>query len=54
MKVSGCHQSEEGAAAWLAVRSYIDSARKHGISAFEALCRAFTGQLWMPPVPATA
>jgi transposase len=50
LKISGCHQSELGATAWLAVRSYLDSARKHGISAFEAIHRAFTGNLWMPPI----
>jgi len=41
VKVSGCHQSEEGATAWSGVCSYVDSARKHGLSAFEALRRAF-------------
>jgi hypothetical protein len=50
VKISGCHQSETGATAWLAVRSYLDSARKHGLSAFDAIRRAFTGNLWMPPV----
>jgi transposase len=50
VKISGCHQSETGAANWLAVGSYLDSARKHGLSAFEAIHRAFTGNLWMPPV----
>ncbi len=50
LKISGCHQSETGASAWLAVRSYLDSARKHGISAFAAIHRAFTGNLWMPPI----
>ena len=30
--------------------SYLDSARKHGISAFEAIHRAFTRNLWMPPI----
>jgi transposase len=54
LKISGCHQSEHGATAWLTVRSYLDSARKHGISAFEALHRAFTGNLWMPPIEQTA
>jgi hypothetical protein len=34
----------------LTVRSYLDSARKHGLSAFDAIHRAFTGNLWMPPV----
>ncbi|MGH3802791.1 MAG: IS66 family transposase [Pseudonocardiaceae bacterium] len=50
LKISGCHQSADGATAWLAVRSYLDSARKHGLSAFEAIHRAFTGNLWMPPI----
>jgi transposase len=50
VKISGCHQSDTGAAAWLAVRSYLDSARKHGLNAFDAIRRAFTGKLWMPPI----
>ena len=50
VKISGCHQSEHGTAAWLVVRSYLDSARKHGLSAFDAIHRAFTGDLWMPPI----
>ncbi|WP_331751672.1 transposase (plasmid) [Streptomyces globisporus] len=54
LKISGCHQSEHGATAWLTVRSYLDSARKHGISAFKALHRACTGNLWMPPIEQTA
>jgi transposase len=53
LKISGCHQSEDGATAWLDVRSYLDSARKHGLSAFEAIHRAFTGDLWMPPIAQT-
>jgi transposase len=54
LKISGCHQSETGARAWLAVRSYLDSARKHGLSAFKAIHRAFTGTLWMPPIEQAA
>jgi transposase len=54
LKISGCHQSEAGATAWLDVRSYLDSARKHGLSAFEAIHRAFTGNLWMPPIALTS
>jgi transposase len=50
VKISGCHQSEDGATAWLTVRSYLDSARKHGLNAFDAIHRAFTSNLWMPPV----
>lgn len=53
LKISGCHQSEHGATAWLTVRSYLDSARKHGLSAFHAIHRAFTGNLWMPPIAQT-
>jgi hypothetical protein len=53
LKISGCHQSADGATAWLAVRSYLDSARKHGLSAFGAIHRAFTGTLWMPPITQT-
>jgi transposase len=52
VKISGCHQSQAGAAAWLTVRSYLSSAAKHGTGAFEALRRAFTGDLWMPPIAA--
>lgn len=53
LKISGCHQSETGATAWLNVRSYLDSARKHGLGAFEAIHRALTGNLWMPPIAQT-
>ncbi len=35
---------------WLTVHSYLDSAREHAPSAFEAIHRAFTGNLWLPPV----
>jgi hypothetical protein len=33
VKISGCHQSETGAAAWLTVRSYISSAAERILSA---------------------
>ncbi|MFI7134841.1 hypothetical protein ACIBQ1_54900 [Nonomuraea sp. NPDC050153] len=48
-EISGCHRSEDGAAHWQTVRSSLDSARKHGLSAFEAIHRTSTGNLWMPP-----
>lgn len=54
LKISGCHQSAGGATAWLAVRSYLGSARKHGLTAFEAIHRAFTGDLWIPPIEQAA
>ena len=30
LKISGCHRSADTARAWLAIRSYISTARKHG------------------------
>ncbi len=53
VKISGCHQSEAGATAWLTVRSYLSTAVKHGLGAFDAIHRAFTGNLWMPPIAQT-
>lgn len=53
VKISGCHQSEAGARAWLDVRSYVSSARKHGITAFDALRQATAGTPWMPPITLT-
>lgn len=50
VKISGCHQSEHGARTWLEVRSYISSARKNGVNAFEALRLAYTGTPWMPNI----
>jgi transposase len=50
VKISGCHQSETGAATWLALRSYVSSATKHGVPAFEALRLAMTGTPWTPPI----
>jgi hypothetical protein len=50
LPISGTHQSDAGATAWLDVRSYLDSTRKHGLNAFDAIRRAFTGNLWMPPI----
>jgi transposase len=53
VKISGCHQSETGAANWLAVRSYISSAIKHGIGTYAALRAAMNGEPWMPPIALT-
>jgi transposase len=54
VKISGCHQSETGARNWLDVRSYLSSARKHGLTAFDALRQAAQGTPWMPPIAPTA
>jgi hypothetical protein len=53
IKISGCHQSEAGARNWLAVRSYVSSARKNAVTAFDALRQAMTGTPWMPDIPTT-
>jgi transposase len=52
IKISGCHRSTTGARAWLRVRGYISTARKHGINVLTALRVAITGNPWKPTVPA--
>ena len=52
IKISGCHRSTTGAPAWLRVRGYISTARKHGINVLTALRDAITGNPWKPAVPA--
>lgn len=50
VKISGCHASTTGAENWLAIHSYLVSAAKHGLRAFDAIRRALTGDAWMPPI----
>ncbi len=50
-KVSGCFRSKAGAERSAHLRSYLDTTRKNGMSAMEALTRLFTGDPWMPPQP---
>jgi transposase len=51
-KISGCWRTLDGAQAFLTVRSYISTARKHGINPLVALRRLFEGDPWMPaPAP---
>ena len=40
-KVSGCFQSKEGAQVYLIVISFLSTASKHGVDAYEALKLAF-------------
>jgi transposase len=47
-KISGCWRTLEGAQAFLTVRSYVSTARKHGINPLAALRRLFEGDPWMP------
>jgi len=49
LKISCCHRSTTGATAWLRVRGYISTARKHGINVMTAIHDAITGNPWKPP-----
>jgi transposase len=52
-KISGRLTSEEITQDRLDIRSYIDTARKHGQTAIAVLRTAMTGKPWSPPVPPT-
>jgi transposase len=47
-KISGGWRSENGAHAFLNVRSYLSTARKHEQSAMDVLHDLFTGNTWIP------
>ncbi len=47
-KVSGCLRTLTGARQFCAIRSYLSTATKHGISQFDALRRLAEGRPWMP------
>jgi transposase len=47
-KISGGWRSMEGARAFLAIRSYLATARKQGKSMLDVLTAAFEGQPGMP------
>ena len=49
LKISGCHRSETTAKAWLRIRAYISTVRKHGDNVLDALRDAITGNPWKPP-----
>jgi transposase len=51
-KISGCWRTLDGAQAFLTMRSYVSTARKHGVNPLAALRRLFEGNPWMPaPAP---
>ena len=52
-KISGGWRSSTGAEAFLDVRSYLGTARKHGQSAMTVLRDLFTGQPWIPAIGAS-
>ena len=47
-KISGCWRTLVGAEAFLAVRSYVATARKHGRNPLTVLGQLFQGQVWLP------
>ena len=48
IKVSGCMRSMKGAGAFCAIRPYLATATRHGISWLDALTRAAEGNPWIP------
>ena len=47
-KISGCWRTLAGAAAFLALRSYLSTARKHGMNPLAVLRELFQGHPWLP------
>ncbi|MGH3861154.1 IS66 family transposase [Actinokineospora sp.] len=50
-KVSGGFRSTGGAEAFLALRSYLSTAAKHGVNLLDVLQRLFDANPWMPVTP---
>ena len=50
IKVSGCMRSMTGAETFCAIRSYLSTAAKHGVSKLDALTQAASGTAWIPEV----
>jgi len=53
-KISGRLTSADATQHRLDIRSYIDTARKHGQDVMTVLRSIMTGTPWTPPLPATA
>jgi hypothetical protein len=52
--VSGYWHSLATLARWCRIRSYLDTAAAHGITALDAISSAIAGKPWLPPLPAIA
>ena len=50
-KISGCFRTWAGAEVFAAVRTYLATARKQGLSMFQAAYLAFTGSPFIPAIP---
>jgi hypothetical protein len=51
--VSGYWHTPATLARWCRIRSYLDSATAHGLTALDAISTALAGKPWLPPLPAT-
>jgi len=47
-KISGCWRTRQGAERFLAIRSYLSTARKQGQRPLDALTALATGEPWLP------
>jgi hypothetical protein len=52
--VSGYWHSLATLARWCRLRSYLDTAAAHGITALNAIRGAIEGKPWLPPLPQSA
>jgi transposase len=52
--VSGYWHTLTTLARWCRLRSYLDTAAAHGITALDAISSAIAGKPWLPPLPAIA
>jgi hypothetical protein len=52
--VSGYWHTLRTLARWCRIRSYLDSAAAHGLSALDAIRAAIEGKPWLPPLPAVS
>ena len=52
--VSGYWHSLATLARWCRIRSYLETAAAHGITALDAISSAIAGKPWLPPLPAIA
>jgi transposase len=50
--VSGYWHTLATLARWCRIRSYLDTAAAHGITALDAITTAIAGKPWLPPLPA--
>jgi hypothetical protein len=50
--VSGYWHTQATLARWCRIRSYLDSATAHGLTALDAVTAALAGKPWLPAVPA--